>query len=194
MAQNSCRETCPGDKLCGYRRQQPFRADRNNVIPPDPQSFVVNRPKPILTGILGFGGKDLALMLPADAKDSRDYRQLKIGDTIDGYTLVKFLDQKVTMSVGGKELEIPLSEPSKLVARDLAVAAPSQPAAGSANTSRVTTLDQSAASNRPSAGNVPNQNPPVSHDQAPVGTVVDGKVKRSIPSPFGPFTIYTRDK
>ena len=102
-----------------------FALDRNNVIPLDPQSSVVNKPKPILTGILGFGGQDLALMLPADAKDSRDYRQLKIGDTIDGYTLVKFLDQKVTMSVGGKELEIPLSEPSKLVARDLAVAAPS---------------------------------------------------------------------
>ena len=171
-----------------------FAMDRNNVIPPEPQSFVVNRPKPILTGILGFGGQDLALMLPADAKDSRDYRQLKIGDTIDGYTLVKFLDQKVTMSVGGKEIEIPLSEPTKLVAREQAVTAPSQPPAGSANAARVTTLDLGADSSRSAAGSVPNQNPPASRDQAPVGTVVDGKVKRSIPSPFGPFTIYTRDK
>jgi hypothetical protein len=170
-----------------------FSLDRNNVIPLEPQA-VVNKPKPILTGILGFGGQDLALMLPADAKDSRDYRQLKIGDNIDGYTLVKFLDQKVTMSVGGKELEIPLSEPTKLVARELAVTAPSPPATGSANTARVTSIDPGADSTRSNAANVPNPPPQASSDQAPVGTVVNGKVKRSIPSPFGPFTIYTRDK
>jgi hypothetical protein len=194
LAQNSAAKPVPVTSYVAIVDNNLFAQDRNNVIPADPQSFVVNRPKPILTGILGFGGKDLALMLPADAKDSRDYRQLKIGDTIDGYTLVKFLDQKVTMSVGGKELEIPLSEPSKLVARDLSVAAPSPPAAGSANSGKVTTLNLGADSNRPSAGNVPNPNTPTSHDQAPEGTVINGKVKRSIPSPFGPFTIYTRDK
>ena len=170
-----------------------FALDRNNIIPLEPQS-VVNKPKPILTGILGFGGQDLALMLPADAKDSRDYRQLKVGGTIDGYTLVKFLDQKVMMSIGGKELEVPLSEPTKLVARELAVTAPSQPATGSANTARVTSIDSGVDSTRSNAPNVPNPPPQASSDQAPVGTVVNGKVKRSIPSPFGPFTIYTRDK
>ncbi len=194
VAQNSAAKPIPVTSYVAIVDNNLFALDRNNAIPVDPQPSVVNKPKPILTGILGFGGRDLALMLPADAKDSRDYRQLKIGDTIDGYTLVKFLDQKVTMSVGGKELEIPLSEPSKLVARDLAVAAPTQPAAGSANTAKVTTLDQSAESNRLPAGNVPNPYIPAAHDQVPVGTVVNGKVKRSIPSPFGPFTIYTRDK
>ena len=193
-AQNPVAKPVPVTSYVAIVDNNLFALDRNNVIPLDPQPSVVNKPKPILTGILGFGGQDLALMLPADAKDSRDYRQLKIGDTIDGYTLVKFLDQKVTMSVGGKELEIPLSEPTKLVARELAVTTPSQPTTGSANTARVTTVDPGADSNRSTAANVPNPPPQASRDQAPVGTVVNGKVKRSIPSPFGPFTIYTRDK
>ena len=193
-AQNSAATPAPVTSYVAIVDNNLFALDRNNVIPPEPEASVINKPKPTLTGILGFGGQDLALMLPADAKDSRDYRQLKIGDTIDGYTLVKFLDQKVTMSVGGKELEIPLSEPTKLVAREQTVAAPSQTTAGAATAGRVTTLDLGGDSSRPSAGNVPNQNPPASRDQAPVGTVVDGKVKRTIPSPFGPFTIYTRDK
>ena len=171
-----------------------FAQDRNNVIPQDPEASIVIKPKPIITGILGFGGQDLALMLPADAKDSRDYRQMKIGDSIDGYTLVKFLDQKVTISIGGKELEIPLSEPAKLVAREIAVTTPSQPGTGSGNPARVTSIDLGADSTRSTAANVPNPPPQASSDQAPVGTVVNGKVKRSIPSPFGPFTIYTKDK
>jgi hypothetical protein len=194
VAPNSAAKPVPVTSYVAIVDNNLFAIDRNNVIPPEPQSFVINRPKPILTGILGFGGKDLALMLPADAKDSRDYRQLKIGDTIDGYTLVKFLDQKVTMSVGGKELEIPLSEPAKLVARELAVTTPSQPATGSGNAARVTTIGPGADSTGSTAANVPNPPPQASRDQAPVGTVVNGKVKRSIPSPFGPFTIYTRDK
>ena len=192
-AQNPVTKPAPVTSYVAIVDNNLFSIDRNNVIPQELQA-VVNKPKPILTGILGFGGQDLALMLPADAKDSRDYRQLKIGDNIDGYILVKFLDQKVTMSIGGKELEIPLSEPTKLVARELAVTAPSPPATGSANTARVTSIDLGADSTRSNAVNVSNPPPQASSDQAPVGTVVNGKVKRSIPSPFGPFTIYTRDK
>ena len=194
VAQNPGAKPVPVASYVAIVDNNLFTLDRNNVIPQDPEASVVNKPKPILTGILGFGGQDLALMLPADAKDNRDYRQLRIGDTIDGYTLIKFLDQKVTMSIGGKELEIPLSEPAKLVARELPVTAPSQPTTGSGNAARVTSIDPGADSARSTAANVPNPPPQASSDQAPVGTVVDGKVKRSIPSPFGPFTIYTRDK
>ena len=194
MAQNPVVKPIPVTSYVNIVDNNLFALDRNNVIPPEPQASVVNQPKPILSGILGFGGQDLALMLPANANDSRQYRQLKIGDAIDGYTLVKFLDQKVIMSVSGKEIEIPLSEPTKLVAREQTVAAPSQATAGSANTGRVTTVDPGADSTRSTAGNVPSQNPPASRGQEPVGTVRDGKVMKSIPSPFGPFRIYTEDR
>jgi hypothetical protein len=174
-----------------------FSPDRNNVVIPDDAEPIVNKPKPrpLLTGILGLGSYDLALMLPADAKDSSEYRRLKVGDSISGYTLVKCLDQKVVMSLDGKEVEVPLSEPSKLVAREYTP--PETTASTAARTERVTSVaDEGAAGNSAQGGSSPAaaSKVPAGRDTAPIGTVKDGKVKKSIPSPFGPIVVWVDEK
>lgn len=173
-----------------------FSPDRNSVVVADGPEPAANqaKPRPILTGILGLGGYDLALMLPADAKDSSEYRRLKVGDSISGYTLLKCLDQKVVMSLDGKEVEVPLSEPNKLVAREYTP--PETTASSATRTERVTSVaEEGAGVNSAPGGSIgPARNVPAGKDSAPVGTVRDGKVKKSFPSPFGPIVAWVDEK
>jgi hypothetical protein len=165
-----------------------FYPDRNGVVVADPAVAVAERlkPKPILTGIVGLGAYDIALMLPAEAKDNSEYRRLKVGDSISGYTLVKCLDQKVLMSSEGKEVEIPISEPKHLVARD---ASPVTTGAGGAKSERVTTLSSAPAAQTPTQ---PSAQPAAT--QVPIGTVRQGKVLKSFPTPFGPMNLWVDEK
>ena len=168
-----------------------FTPDRNNVIPLDPAPAPNNLgPKPILTGILALGEKPFALMFAADSKEGRNYKRLRVGESLNGYTLVKILDQKVLMSAEGQEVEVPLSEPSKLVARDLPGAIPStsEPASGtlpSNNAARVTSVGSAPISQ--SFDSKTNQNVAVPTGVIPPGTIRDGKKKILVPSPFGPM-------
>lgn len=163
-----------------------FTPDRNNVVAVDPAVAVADRPKPkpVLTGIVGLGSYDIALMLPAEARDSSEYRRLKVGDSISGYTLVKCLDQKVLMSLDGKEVEIPISEPKHLVAREAPPVT-----TGSAKSETVTTLGSAAGAQNPSV--TPAAAPPPG--QVP-GGAVKGKVLKSFPTPFGNMNLWVDEK
>jgi type II secretory pathway component PulC len=165
-----------------------FNPDRNSVVVADPTVAVAERPKPkpILTGIVGLGAYDIALMLPAEARDNSEYRRLKVGDSISGYTLVKCLDQKVLMSLDGREVEIPISEPKHLVARE---AAPVTTGAGGSKSERVTSLSSAPAAQNPIQPAAP---PPAT--QVPIGTVREGKVLKSFPTPFGPMNLWVDEK
>jgi len=162
-----------------------FNPDRNSVVVGDPAAAVADRPKPrpVLTGIVGLGAYDIALMLPAEARDNSEYRRLKVGDSISGYTLVKCLDQKVLMSLDGKEVEIPISEPRHLVARD------AFPVTTGAGGSKVTTLSSAPEAQNPTQ---PSAQPTAT--QVPIGTVRQGKVLKSFPTPFGPMNLWVDEK
>ena len=162
-----------------------FSPDRNSVVVADPTVAIAERPKPrpVLTGIVGLGAYDIALMLPAEARDNSEYRRLKVGDSISGYTLVKCLDQKVLMSLDGKEVEIPISEPKHLVARD---ASPVMTGAGG---SKVTTLSAAPEAQNPTQ---PTAQPTAT--QVHIGTVRQGKVLKSFPTPFGPMNLWVDEK
>lgn len=165
-----------------------FNPDRNSVVVADPAVTVAQqpKPKPVLTGIVGLGAYDIALMLPAEARDNSEYRRLKVGDSISGYTLVKCLDQKVLMSSEGKEVEIPISEPKHLVARE---ASPVTTGAGGSKSERVTTLSSAPAAQTPTQ---PSALPTAT--QVPIGTVRQGKVLKSFPTPFGPMNLWVDEK
>jgi hypothetical protein len=167
-----------------------FSPDRNNVVVVDAATAVVDRPKPkpVLTGIVGLGAYDIALMLPAEARDSSEYRRLKVGDTISGYTLVKCLDQKVLMSLDGKEVEIPISEPKHLVARE---APPMTTGAAAGKSERVTTLSSAPEAQTPSPAQPAAS---AATTQVPIGTVRQGKVLKSFPTPFGPMNLWVDEK
>jgi hypothetical protein len=162
-----------------------FNVERNNIIPvdpPAPPSKVVG-PKPILMGTVGLGGEEFALMLSADKNESRQYKRVKVGESLGGYTLVQILDQKVLMIADEKEVEVRLNEPSQLVARDLAPNVTAAPGPG--NAEQVTTIGTEPTP--PISSGSINPNPAAPPGGVPVGTIRDGRRKKLVPSPFGPM-------
>jgi hypothetical protein len=87
--------------------------------PEQPSRPEPTAPKPVLMGTLELDEGEFALMLSGDpAKDTGAYRRIKVGDSLEGYKLLKILDQRVLMDLNGSAVEVRLNEPSKLVARD----------------------------------------------------------------------------
>jgi hypothetical protein len=161
-----------------------FNPDRNNVIPQDqPVQTKALPPKPILVGTLQLDEDEFALMVSDVQKDRPSYMRIKVGESLDGYTLVRILDQKVMMRADGKDIEVRLNEPSKLVARELNPASSVSNAASSAG--RVTTIGSAPVSPVNSTG--ANVTQPLAKGVIPEGTIVNGRKKKWVPSPFGPM-------
>jgi hypothetical protein len=159
-----------------------FSADRTNVIPLEAAAETSKSapPKPILMGTLQLDEDEFALMVSDAQRDNMNYKRLKVGESLDGYTLVKILDQKVMMKGEGKEVEVRLNEPSKMVAREIAPAASTAPGA----TGQVTTVGSGPpATLSVRSGTTTGQAVP--KGAIPPGTVVNGRRKILVPSPFG---------
>jgi len=95
---------------------------------------------------------------------------------------VKILDQKVMMKADGKDVEVRLSvnEPSKMVARETQ---PTSPTAAS-GAGQVTSIGSGGPiASGGATGTVTNQALP--KGTIPVGTIVNGRRKKLVPSPFG---------
>jgi hypothetical protein len=159
-----------------------FNLERNNVVPvdpPPPSEPRVSAPKPILMGTMGLAGSTYALMVSAAGGDSTLYRRLKIGEQLDGYTLVKVLHDKVVMSAGGAELDVRIADQPKPRLQ----AAPGEAASGSG--SRVSAVGSAANPN-----SAQTDSPQVPASNAQEGTVFNGKRKRIVASPFGPTIVW----
>jgi hypothetical protein len=161
-----------------------FAADRNPVIPVETTATATPlAPKPVLMGTISLNGDDYALMISADPKESKDYRRLKVGESLSGYTLVKILDQKVQMNAAGTSVEIRLNEPSRLVARDVG---PQTTTAATGGPS-VTSVGGSSALPQGSTAVASPNSQSVPPGGIPVGTIIQGRRKTLVPSPFGPM-------
>ncbi len=164
--------------------QNLFSTDRNNVLPPEPNATKSVGPKPILMGTMGLSGTQFALMIPSDSKEAPNYQKVNVGEVFQGYTLLKVLDQKVLMKADGQEVEVQINEPKKTPIREY-----TQAGANPGGAERVTSVGAGpAVSGLPG----PNQAPRV--EAVPVGTVVNGKKKTLVPSPFGPMEAWVDTK
>ncbi len=165
--------------------QHLFNLERNNAIPVDPQATAepkVLAPKPILMGTMGLAGSTYALMVSGSGGDSTLYRRLKIGEQLDGYTLVKVLHDKVVMNADGKELDVSIADQPRQRSQQSAPGGTSSAGSGS----KVSAVG-SAADARATA---PSDAPQVPPGDAPDGTVFNGRRKRIVPSPFGPTIVW----
>jgi hypothetical protein len=157
-----------------------FSADRTNIVPPEAPAETAKAisAKPILVGTMQLDDNQFALMVSDTQRENTNYKQLKVGDVLDGYTLVKILDQKVMMKADGKEVEVRLSvnEPSKMVAREAS-------AGTSASVGQVTSVSSAPSTPVSGSGTVTDQQLP--KGTIPVGTIVNGRRKKLVPSPFG---------
>ena len=158
-----------------------FSPDRSSVVPRDPEAAQkVAGPKPVLMGIMAYLDDPVALMVSSDPKAAKDYKRLKKGESIDGYTLVKFQEQIVVMTVDGKEVEVRLNEPAKIVPREVAVQD-----LPSSRSERMTTIGAPPTGATSETGAASPVAPRA--EAVPAGTVINGRVKKMVPSPFGPM-------
>src|SRR5262245_34927878 len=160
-----------------------FSADRTSVVPPEapPEAAKPEVPKPILVGTMRFDEDEFALMLSDTPRDSTTYKRLKVGDVLDGYTLVKILDQKVMMKADGKDVEVRLSgsDASETVARETLAASPT----AASGVGQVTSISSGGPITSGTAAGTMNQ--PLPKGTIAVGTIVNGRRKKLVPSPFG---------
>ena len=175
-----------------------FHFHRNNLIPEDPKPVTVEvvktikvKPKPILMGTMGFGTNSYALMVSRESVEkAKLYRRIKVGQSMDGFTLVRILMDKVVMQSEGKVIEIRIDDESKNAPQSRSRKTTSRRTArktvrGIGIGSRRSQSTVSSISGRKKPSNKNNQGMPPTTSVS-VGTVVNGKRLIEVPSPFGP--------
>ena len=175
-----------------------FNLDRSNDLPEElsdgPQEELP--PAPVLMGMMGIGEEEVALMVPGGSGSSGGlYRRLKVGEQLDGYTLVRIETDRVVMTTGSREVRVGMERRTrrpKRTARTAARAPSSTPSttgvgagSGSGNRRRGTSSRRSARSARQRATTLMN---------TPVGTVNDGKRLLEQQTPFGPVRVWVEEK
>ncbi len=175
-----------------------FNLDRSNDLPEEPadESRQERQPAPVLMGMMGLGGEEVALMVPGGSGSSGGlYRRLRVGEALDGYTLVRIESDRVVMTIGDREVRVGMDHRSRRPGRTARTAAPARTAqpsttgvgAGrsSANRRQGASRRRSARSARRRAANLMN---------LPVGTVREGKRLVEQQTPFGPVRVWVEEK
>lgn len=175
-----------------------FNPDRSNDLPEEltdgPQEEL--HPAPVLMGMMGLGTEEVALMVSGGSGGSSGlYRRLKVGEALDGYTLVSIETDRVVMKIGEREVRVGMDRRSRRPRRTSRTAGPARTAApsttgvgagrSSGNRRQGTSSRRSARSARQRATNLMN---------TPVGTVKDGKRLVEQQTPFGPVRVWVEDK
>ena len=144
------------------------RTDIAIVAPAEPSK--PPGPRPVLFGTMSLGQERLAMLGPGQS-GNRSYRAMKVGDVIDGWTVVEIQEKAAVIAANEIRETIIMSDPTAQIPRDYSrtavtsspvpqVVLPSAPPAASNN---------SSPSSSPSNGAAPRQ--------------------RVIQTPFGPKTI-----
>jgi hypothetical protein len=96
-----------------------FSFDRTDIpileptAPPKPPGT-----KPILFGTVSLGKEPLAMVASGQPPGNRNYRPMKIGEVIDGWTITKILDKSITIKADDVEQSVLMNDPSAQVPRD----------------------------------------------------------------------------
>ena len=174
-----------------------FHLDRHNELPEEATEEAKESlgPAPVLMGTMGIGGEDLALMVSRGSRSSGGlYRRLKVGEALDGYTLLRVEGDRVVMKAGATEVKVSIDDRPGGSARP---ARSGRPAARSRTpTARPTSTGVGSPNRRPAAagrrqGRAAPHIPPAN---LPAGTVRDGKRLVIISTPFGDIRRWVEDK
>lgn len=181
-----------------------FHSDRHNDLPEEAVEEQEGplRPAPVLMGTMGIGGEEVALMVSGSSRSSGGlYRRLKVGEALDGYTLVRIERNGVVMKSGAREVSVGLHDRSRKPARTARTASPARTTApartprsrttGVGSGSSSTERRQSTAARRQSRSR--RKQLPRTWE-VPVGTVVEGKRLVEESTPFGPVRVWVEDK
>jgi hypothetical protein len=92
----------PAEAWFEIASRNPFSFDRNEIDLVEAKPPVVLAPKPVLFGTLVLGNDRLALMGKAGAA-TRSGPPVKVGETFDGWKVVRIEDKSVVVTAGGAE-------------------------------------------------------------------------------------------
>jgi hypothetical protein len=155
--------------------------------PPQPQEEVKPPKLPLLFGTMNLGNGRFALMVAADQPSAASKRVLP-GEEIGGYKLVSIGTSNVVLEWQEKKVTLDLFESARSSPANAERTANARYGGGtgagvpSPSTMRPVT-SSAAAGPRPPA---PQFTPPGTPPEIPVGTVVGGKRRVMVPTPFGP--------
>ena len=176
-----------------------FHPDRHNDFPEEATEGAGESlgPAPVLMGTMGIGGQDVALMVSRGSRSSGGlYRRLKVGEALDGYTLLRVEGNRVVMKAGATEVKVSIDDrPGGSGGR----ARSGRPAARPRSrtpTARPTSTGVGSPNRRPAAaGRKPGRAAPhIPPANLPAGTVRDGKRLVIISTPFGDIRRWVEDK
>ena len=172
-----------------------FNPDRNNDLPEgladEPPEAL--GPLPVLMGTMGLSGEDYALMVPGSPGSSGSlYRRLKVGEELDGYTLVRIEMDRVVMKTGDREVAVGMDDRSRKPKRKARTARPVE--SGGPQTTGVGSGSRRAGSaKRRQPGRSLRRRPSDVRD-LPVGTVRDGRRLIEEQTPFGAIKVWVENK
>ena len=175
-----------------------FHSDRHNDLPEEAleEPEEQRRPAPVLMGTMGLGGEDVALMVSGGSRSSGGlYRRLKVGEELDGYTLVRIEADRVVMKTGNREIKVGMHDRSRKPRRTARTPNSARTASPSRSARpRTTAVGSGGAARRQPARSRSKANRLSGTRRAPLGTVRDGKrlVERS--TPFGTYRVWVDEK
>ena len=176
-----------------------FHPDRHNDFPEEAVEEPEEQlgPAPVLMGTMGIGGQDLALMVSRGSRSSGGlYRRLKVGEALDGYTLLRVEGDRVVMKAGATEVKVGIDDRPGGSGRPARSRRPAARPRPRTPTARPSSTGVGSPNRRPAAagrrqGRSGRAIPPA---DLPAGTVRDGKRLVVIPTPFGDIRRWVEDK
>ena len=95
----------------------PFSFDRSDTSEPRPESEAPRGPIPVLYGTIAIGSEKTALLVSGESPDSRAYRPTRVGEQIDGWTLVEVDDKSVVVEMNTVRETVIMNDPATRVRR-----------------------------------------------------------------------------
>ena len=101
--------------------RNPFSFDRTDIAilepkaPPAPK--IQAGPKPVLFGTMSLGKEMMAMIAPGKP-GSRDYKPMRVGETIDGWTIVSISDKALVIKANETEETILMNDPTAQIPRE----------------------------------------------------------------------------
>ena len=176
-----------------------FHPDRHNDFPEEATEDAGESlgPAPVLMGTMGIGGQDDALMVSRGSRSSGGlYRRLKVGEALDGYTLLRVEGDRVVMKAGATEVKVSIDDRPRGSGRPARSARPAARPRPRTPAARPSSTGVGSPNRRPAAaGRKPGRAAPhIPPANLPAGTVRDGKRLVIISTPFGDIRRWVEDK
>lgn len=95
-----------------------FSFDRTDIVLVAPQEPAKpSGPKPVLFGTMSLGAGRMAMVGPGQQPGNRSYRPMKVGETIDGWTITEIQEKAIIVAANDVTQTVIMNDPTAQVPR-----------------------------------------------------------------------------